>query len=426
MASETFSVVALPHSCARRRRLPRVAVRRAARSTPTTPTVGKLGDFRLFPRLGRTRSRPRMPHPSCSTRSAPSRPSRCSTRLEPRPRGAPRSRRRTPVKGSRRPRLVGPASGAASPPAPCTTSARRMHLATMYADPTTPAGPGRRTRSPTACDGSPASGSASPPTAGDEAGSAARRRVYDESLIGTEDLDTLVESGEPLDDHRAGRSPPRRTGCGGCRSSCTVPGASTSDPSRKREYQERPDPGSATLARHEAAGAGVPRALRDGGRPPVTAAPARAGDRPEGRPTPTGCASRGGCPRGIAPRRSTPARAGRPACAAARSATTLVTVAEHRRLGRRRGPHRRRRLASPCSTSRPTAPRSRPSGSCGRCLGCSKSQENGDAGATPPPRRCAPAASPSSGPARRSTPRRGCDRQRTIDEYHRSRAIRRR
>ena len=88
----------------------------------------------------------------------------------------------------------------------------------------------------------------------------------------------------------------------------------------------------------------------------------------------------------------------------------LVTVAEHWPSGSTAWPGSATRSASPCSTSRPTAPRSSWSGSSGRCL-ASWTSTGTTRRRTPPPRRCAPAGSPSFATDRASRRSNGVARQ---------------
>ena len=157
--------------------------------SPTTPTVGSFGEFRLFPRWPDTLGAA-TPASGSSTRSTTSRPTRCSTRWTAPP-GAPRLPPAYAGQGARHPGLVATASGAASPPAPSTTWARRCTWRRCTA--TRP-----RHRAPAdhpLADDMRRITAESFRIAADRRETDERRwrRVFDER-IGTEDLDNLVGS----------------------------------------------------------------------------------------------------------------------------------------------------------------------------------------------------------------------------------------
>ena len=156
----------------------------------------------------------------------------------------------------------------------------------------------------------------------------------------------------------------------------------------QQEYRERPDPDSRPVPLPERKPR-VPRAGHRARRPPGAAAPARAGDRPGGR------RRRAARPGPVAAGRGRGRRGHRASATRVRCQRTadgaLVTVPGTRGLARRRARARRRRSASPCSTSTPTAARSRPTGSSGRCRGSSTSRRTATTSTPPTPPSAPPA-----------------------------------
>ena len=142
---------------------------------------------------------------------------------------------------------------------------KAVHLATMYPSPTAPPAPDDHpARRPARRD---LAGSTTEPSTWRRS---SRRRVYDESLM-TADFDRIVESAESPAVIEPGDRGPAAVAAGGWRWSCTARAASTSGPSRPAAYRDaaaRPSGQPAAAA----ARARVPRALRDGGRPPDAAA----------------------------------------------------------------------------------------------------------------------------------------------------------
>ena len=382
MATELFTVVALPHSSPPGR-LPRLALRLPAAHAGRRGS--ELGELHAFPALGRDCSMATR-RSSSSTRSGRSR------QAEPRP--------LDPDLWDASSRRTRPFVAAGRRTSPTGTGARSGRGGARRSQAAPPRRDVLRPDVAAAAERPPAHRAAHGPCSASEASRAASTTSRESPSCSTGHRGDRGARRAAAPDSRASSTRTTRSTASPC--SCTAPGASTSGPSRPASTTSARPPGRPPKL--APAGARLPRALLARRRPPalqrrlglvvdlVVADPERlrTADWLSARIAPGGDRQ----------------RAARPAPAARPPATTS-SPSRGRRLGRRRlrvGDADRFALLD----MDPDGTRSSSTASSGRSRGCWRSSRTATR-STPRPPPSAPSASPSSGTSRRWRPR--IDRQ---------------